>query len=80
MAVVFAADPAAVYAFEFVDVDGHKVSTADGHTTMLVFTSSRDTDRAHDVGDRVPDFCLGNPDYRMVTVIELASSHAAPAH
>src|SRR6266487_3752485 len=60
-----------VYALNFVDVDGHTLSTADGHVTVVVLATLSDTTRAHTVGDRVPDYCLGNPTYRMITILNL---------
>ena len=60
-----------IYALNFVDVDRHTLSTADGHVTVVVLASLADTARAHAVGDRVPDYCLGNPTYRMITVLNL---------
>jgi hypothetical protein len=59
-----------VHALEFVDVDGKKLSTADGHITVLVVTNKANSPKANLVGDRVPDFCLGNPAYRMITLVE----------
>jgi len=58
-----------IYALNFVDVDRHTLSTADGHVTVVVLATLGDTARAHAVGDRVPDYCLGNPTYRMITVL-----------
>src|SRR6266404_1711839 len=60
-----------IYALSFVDVDQHTLSTADGHVTVVVLATLADTARAHAVGDRVPDYCLGNPTYRMITVLNL---------
>jgi len=60
-----------IYALNFVDVDGHTLSTADGHVTVVVSATLADTARAHEVGDRVPDYCLGNPTYQMITVLNL---------
>ena len=57
------------YSISFVDLDGNKLSTADGHVTIVVLTTSADREQARTVGDHVPDFCLGNPAYRMITVI-----------
>jgi hypothetical protein len=57
------------YALNFVDVDGHTLSTADGHVTVLVLATPADSDKARAVGDRAPDHCLGNPNYRMITVL-----------
>jgi hypothetical protein len=60
------------YAVKFSDVDGRSLSTADGHVTVLVLTTKEDLTRAHAVGDNIPDYCLGNEKYRMITVLRLA--------
>ena len=65
------------YSISFVDIDGNKLSTADGHVTIVVLTTSADREQARTVGDRVPDFCLGNPAYRMITVVHFTSRHLA---
>ena len=65
------------YAISFVDVNGKKLSTADGHMTILVLTTAADREKARSVGDHVPDFCLGNPAYRMITVIHFTGRHMA---
>jgi hypothetical protein len=45
--------------------------------TIVVFTTPADREQARTVGDRVPDFCLGNPAYRMITVIHFTRRHTA---
>ena len=65
------------YSISFADIDGNKLSTADGHVTVLVLTTSADREQARTVGDHVPDFCLGNPAYRMITVIHFTRPHLA---
>jgi hypothetical protein len=65
------------YSISFVDLDGNKVSTADGHVTIVVLTTPADREQARTVGDHVPDFCLGNPAYRMITIIHFAGRHMA---
>ena len=65
------------YSISFVDIDGNKLSTADGHVTIVVLTTSADRAQARTVGDHVPDFCLGNPAYRMITVIHFTRRHMA---
>jgi hypothetical protein len=67
----------AIYSFNFVDLDGETLSTADGHVTVLVLATAPDREKVRAVGDRVPDFCLGNPHYRMITVIRFTSKHTA---
>jgi hypothetical protein len=65
------------YSISFVDIDGNKLSTADGHVTIVVLTTSADREQARTVGDHVPDFCLGNPAYRMITVVHFTRRHMA---
>jgi hypothetical protein len=65
------------YSISFVDIDGNKLSTADGHVTIVVLTTSADREQARTVGDHVPDFCLGNPAYRMITVVYFTGRHMA---
>jgi hypothetical protein len=65
------------YSISFVDIDGKKLSSADGHVTIVVLTTAADHEKARTVGDRVPDFCLGDLDYRMITVIRFMGRHAA---
>ena len=65
------------YALNFVDIDGHKLSTADGHVTVLVLATTADSEKARAVGDRAPDFCLGNSRYRMITIIHFVKKHSA---
>ena len=67
----------AIYSLDFVDINGNKLSTADGHVTVLVLATTADWEKARAVGDRVPDYCLGNPDYRMITIIRFIRRHIA---
>jgi hypothetical protein len=57
------------YALNFVDIDGHKLSTADGHVTVVVLATTEDTEKVRAVGDNTPDYCLGNPRYKMITIV-----------
>ena len=63
------------YALNFVDIDGHKLSTADGHVTVLVLATTGDAEKVRAVADRAPDYCLGNPKYRMITIIHFTRKH-----
>ena len=65
------------YSLTFVDIDGNKLSTADGHVTVLVLATTTDWGKPRAVGERVPDHCLGNPDYRMITIIRFVRKHGA---
>jgi hypothetical protein len=66
------------YSLSFVDVDGNSLSTADGHITTVVLTSQSGIDKTRVVGDQTPDFCLGNPTYRMITVLVFEKEHTKP--
>ena len=67
-----------IYRISFVDVDGNTLSTADGRITTVVLTARSNIDRARTVGDRIPDFCLGNSSYRMITVLAFEKNHSKP--
>jgi len=67
----------AIYSLDFVDIAGNKLSTADGHVTVLVLTTTAEREKVQVVGERVPDFCLGNPNYRMITIVRFTSRHTA---
>ena len=72
---VEAAATGKVYALKMLDVDGRTLSTADGHIiTVLVLAGRGDVDKARLVGDRIPERCLANPAYRMITVIRFDKS------
>ena len=64
------------YRISFSDIDGDTLSTAEGHITTVVLIGKANVDKAHLVGDRTPDFCLGNADYRMVTVVTFEAKHS----
>jgi hypothetical protein len=64
------------HALKFVDVDGNTLSTSDGHVTVLVLTTKADLPKAEAVGDRIPDFCLGNAVYRMITLVKFGQHSA----
>jgi hypothetical protein len=66
-----------IYSLDFVDIDANRLSTADGHLTVVVLATTVDREKVRAAGDRVPDFCLGNPNYRMITVVRFTSKHTA---
>ncbi|HEY4273508.1 MAG TPA: hypothetical protein VGM65_16030 [Candidatus Udaeobacter sp.] len=63
------------YSINFVDIDGNNLSTSDGHVTIVVLTTTADREKARAVGDHVPDYCLGNPKYRMITIVHFTGRH-----
>jgi hypothetical protein len=68
-----------VYSLKFIDLDGRTLLTADGHVTVVVLTARVDVAKAQMVGARVPDYCLGNPTYRMVTVVNFGKKYRGSA-
>ncbi len=66
-----------IYALKFVDVDGNTLSTADGRVTTVVLTTPADVPKAESVGDRTPDYCLGNSNYRMITIVNFEKKRSA---
>jgi hypothetical protein len=64
-----------IYSINFVDIDGNKLSTSDGHVTVVVLATTADREKARAVGDHVPDNRLGDPNYRMITIVHFTGRH-----
>jgi hypothetical protein len=62
------------YTFKSIDVDGGTLTTSEHIVTVLVFSVRANLDKVRQVGDRIPERCLGNPKYRMITVIEFPNT------
>jgi hypothetical protein len=58
-----------VYSLTFTDVDRHQLSTADGHVTIITVLTRKDEEKAEQVGERVPHVYLGDPKYRLITLV-----------
>jgi hypothetical protein len=58
-----------VYPLLLTDVDQHQLSTSDGHVTIITVVTRKDEEKAQMVGDRVPHVYLGDPKYRLITVV-----------
>jgi len=69
---------ARIYALNFTNIDGNRISTSEGHVTVVVLTITADIAKTHAVCDHVPDACLVNPTYRMITVINFQKKRSAP--
>jgi hypothetical protein len=65
------------YPLKLSEVDGRTLSTSDGVVTVLVLASRAELDKAREVGNRIPDRSLGNPNARMVTVVRFANTGSA---
>jgi hypothetical protein len=68
-----------IYALRFADFDGRTLATNDDHVSVVVLTTRADIGKAELVGTRVPDYCLGNPEYRMITVVNFGRRYGAVA-
>ena len=64
------------YSLSFTDIYGSKLSTAEGHVTVMVLTTPADREKARTVGDRIPERWLGDANYRMITIVRFTSRHA----
>jgi hypothetical protein len=70
--------PGSSYPLTFTDVDRHQLSTADGHTTVLIVVNRRDEAKAQTVGDRVTQITLGDPKTRLVTLVNFQQNILPP--
>jgi len=57
------------YPLHFADVDHHEFSTADGHVTVITVVTRQDEAKAQTVGDRVSETIMGDPKYRLITLV-----------
>ena len=87
LAALVAAIPAAratelrlgnAYPLTFTDVDQHQLSTSDGHVTIITVVTRKDEQKAQMVGDRFPRVYLGNPKYRLITVVNFQQKIVPP--
>ncbi len=58
-----------VYPLTFVDVDRQQLSTSNGHVTIITVVTRKDEQKAQQVGDRVPHVYLGDPKFRLITIV-----------
>ncbi|MEP7015163.1 MAG: hypothetical protein ABI925_06970 [Verrucomicrobiota bacterium] len=66
-----------IYSLKFIDVDKNTLLTSDGHVNVIVLAAPLNVPKAQMTGDHVPDYCLGNPTYRMITVVKF-TKHRSP--
>ena len=62
------------YALTFTDVDRHQLSTSDGHVTIITVLTRKDEEKAEQVGERVPHVYMGDPKYRLITLVNFQRS------
>jgi hypothetical protein len=86
LASILAATPASAielrrgsfYPLTFTDVDRHPLSTSDGHVTIITVVTRKDEQKAQQVGDRVPHIYLGDPKFRLITLVNFQRSIFPP--
>jgi hypothetical protein len=61
--------PGNIYSLTLTDVDRQQLSTSDGHVTIITVLTRKDEEKAEQVGERVPHIYLGDPKYRLITVV-----------
>jgi hypothetical protein len=66
------------YPLTFTDVDGHQLSTADGHVTIITVVNRRDEAKAQTVGDRVSQITSADPKFRLITLVNFQQNIIAP--
>lgn len=64
------------YPLTVTDIDQHQLSTADGHVTVICAVTRANQHDARVVGDRVPRLYYGDPQFRMVTIVNLSHTLA----
>jgi hypothetical protein len=66
------------YPLVFTDVDQQQLSTSDGHVTIITVMTRKDEQKAQTVGERFPRAYVGDPKYRLVTVVNFQQKIFTP--
>jgi hypothetical protein len=66
------------YPLTFSDVDQHRLSTADGHVTIITVVTRKDEAKAEAVGDRIPRQYYGDPKFRLVNLVNFQQGIFVP--
>jgi hypothetical protein len=66
------------YSLSFTDVDQDKLSTADGHVTIVSVVTRKDEPKAEALGDRVPHQYYGDPKFRLINVVNFQQGIFVP--
>ncbi len=70
--------PGSVAHLTFHDVDGHELSTAAGHVTIIAVVTRESEAMANQIADQVPNRCMGNQKYRYITLVNFQRKLAWP--
>ena len=66
------------YELVFTDVDKRRLSTADGHVTIISVATRENEAKAQALGDRVPQQYYGDPKFRLITLVNFQQGIFAP--
>jgi hypothetical protein len=66
------------YQLAFTDVDQHKLSTSDGHVTIMSVVTKKDEPKAQALGHRVPLQYYGDLKYRLITLVNFQQKIYSP--
>jgi hypothetical protein len=66
------------YSLSFTDVDQDKLSTADGHVTIISVVTRKDEPKAEALGDRVPHQYYGDPKFRLINLVNFQQGIFVP--
>jgi hypothetical protein len=67
-----------VHRLSFADVDGHDLSTAEGHVTIITVVTRENEANARAVALLVPERCIGDPKYRYITLVNFQGKLPKP--
>lgn len=66
------------YELTLTDVDQERLSTSDGHVTIVSVVTRENEAKAQALGDRVPKQYYGDPKFRLITVVNFQQGIFAP--
>ncbi|HEY2615013.1 MAG TPA: hypothetical protein VGI42_04840 [Chthoniobacterales bacterium] len=70
--------PGNFYQLTFTDVDQQQLSLADGHVTIITVVTKQDEKKAQAVGDEIPRVYVGDPKYRLITLVNFQQKILGP--
>ncbi|MBA2430589.1 MAG: hypothetical protein H0V56_00560 [Chthoniobacterales bacterium] len=72
--------PGSTHRLVFRDVDGHDLSTAEGRVTIITVVTRRNEEKAREIAALVPEYAVGDPQYRYITMVNFQQKLARPLH
>jgi hypothetical protein len=70
--------PGNIYSLTFTDVDKQQLSTADGHVSVITVVTRKDEPKAQAVGENFPRVYVGDPKYRLITLVNFQQNIFPP--